>query len=96
MGMSEEDLNRVTASSLLGISPHVDGAHQPRALTNGFVYLFAFGAIGIPFLGLVAITLAVHSWQKGHRAHLAMACAVVGTALGIMMWTAAWVRGATF
>jgi hypothetical protein len=99
MGMSDEELSRVTASSLLAapaIGPLVRGEYQPRALANGFVYLFAFGAIGLPFLGLIAITLAVRSWRKGHRACLAMMCAVLGTALGITIWTAAWVSGATF
>jgi hypothetical protein len=53
----------------------------------GIAYLFAFGAVVLPPLGLVAMLLAGRAWRRGRRgAQLALLFAVLSTALGVAIW----------
>ena len=93
MGMSDDDINRVTMSALdglPGIGVYARGEYRPSDLPNGFVYMFALAAVVLPILGIVAIALAIRSVSKGHRgARVALTCAVLATAIGVALWTAA-------
>jgi hypothetical protein len=91
MGMSDDDLSKVTMSSLV---PDPDVGTWARAteyhagaMPNGITYLFAAGAVVLPPLGIVAMLLAGRSWQRGRRgALLALLIAVLATAIGVAIW----------
>ena len=88
--MSDDELHRVTMSSLLpdpGIGPYVRGKYRPSELPNGIAYLLAAGALGLPPLGIIAMLLAGRGWRDGRRgAPIAFVAAVVATAVGVALW----------
>ena len=93
MGMSDEDLNRVTMSSLLpepGIGLYARENYRPSAMPNGIAYLLSVGALVLPPLGIIAMVLASRAWRQERRgARIALLCAVVATAIGVTVWVAA-------
>ena len=97
MAMSDDDLSRVTMSSLIP-DPDVgawarSGQYRPGAMPNGIAYLLALGALGFPPLGMVAVVLAGRAWRQGRRgARVALVCAVLATAIGVVLWAAVMAR----
>lgn len=91
MERSDDDLSRVTLSSLVP-DPDVgawarSGEYRPGAMPNGIAYLFAFGALALPPLGIVAMVLAGRGWRRSRRgAPIALLCSVLTTATGIALW----------
>jgi hypothetical protein len=92
VGYSDDEMHRISTSSFIsgsGISPLVRGSYRPREMPNGITYLFAVGAVLLPFLGLIAIVLAIRGIrQERERAWLRLVVAVVATALGVLAWVA--------
>ncbi len=90
VGYTDDEMHRISTSSFIsgsGISPLVRGEYEPRRMPNGITYLFAAGAVVLPFLGLIALVLAVRGIrQERERAWLALVIAVVATALGVLAW----------
>ena len=50
-------------------------------------YIFATGAVVLPFLGLVAIVLAIRGVrQKRAGAWIALILSIIATAIGVIAW----------
>lgn len=90
VGYSDDEMHRISMSSLLPdptIGKLARGDYRPRPMLNGMTYLFAAGSVVLPFLGLVAIVLAVRGIrQERRRAWPALVVALVATAIGIFVW----------
>ena len=91
MGMSDDDLSKVTMSSLVpepAVGPWArSGKYRPGAMPNGIIYLLAFGALVLAPLGVIAMVMAGRAWSRGRRgARLALVCAVLATAVGVAVW----------
>ena len=90
MGLSDDEFHRISTSSFIpdpGIGPYVRGDYHPRTLPNGIAYLLAFGTLALPPLGLIAILSAGRGWRQGRRgAPIALLCAVLATAIGVVLW----------
>jgi hypothetical protein len=91
----DDEMHRISMSSLLAdptIGKLARGDYRARQMSNGITYLFAVAAVALPFLGLVAIVLAVRALRKDDRGPstwVALVVSVIATAVGVIVWVTA-------
>jgi hypothetical protein len=94
VGYSDDEMHRISMSSLLPdptIGKLARGEYRARRMSNGITYLFAAGAVVLPFLGLVAIVLAIRGLRRddgGPSTWIALIVSVLATAVGVILWVA--------
>jgi hypothetical protein len=89
VGLSDDEFSRIESASLISapIDQYVDGGYRRGELPNGFAYMFAVGAVALPFLGIVALLLAGRAVAQHRRgAWWALIWSLVLTSCGIALW----------
>jgi hypothetical protein len=92
VGYDDDEMHRISMSSLLRdpmIGKLARDEYRPRPMSNGITYLFAVGAVALPFLGLVAIGLAIRALRRddhGPSTWVALIVSVLATAVGVVLW----------